>query len=266
MKGVLFYHSGSGNTRLACRYIAANLDNVTLDLVDIRKDATPDVSARDLLGFATYTSHWRPAFLMESFIEGLGPCDKLAFVFNTYGFISSRTLPVLEQRVTARGMRVVAGHSLHAPENYPPMVAHGMGQEQAPDEREMHEFDAFVRDLDRIGRLFDEGRPIDRRVAGAGMFGFVPKLPEKASAMDMGPKRVDEALCTQCGTCEKVCPYGAVTLSPGPVWAEEKCFGCWACYNHCPKKAVYTDKYRSVGHTPRPIEAFAKKLSVARKR
>lgn len=37
------------------------------------------------------------------------------------------------------------------------------------------------------------------------------------------PKTIDEEACTQCGTCEAVCPVGAVVLDPGPVFNAPKC-------------------------------------------
>jgi hypothetical protein len=37
--------------------------------------------------------------------------------------MSGRTLRILERKVTARGFVVIAGHSLHTPECYPPIIA-----------------------------------------------------------------------------------------------------------------------------------------------
>jgi Fe-S-cluster-containing hydrogenase component 2 len=39
-----------------------------------------------------------------------------------------------------------------------------------------------------------------------------------------------------------------------------KCYGCWSCYNHCPKKAIYTRKFRGVGHYPKPNDLLKEKL------
>ena len=76
----------------------------------------------------------------------------------------------------------------------------------------------------------------------------------------MGEKFVDKSLCSECGICEKVCPYGAVELNPTPVFDQNKCYGCWSCYNHCPEKAIYTKKLRGVGHYSEPNEQLRKKL------
>jgi ferredoxin/flavodoxin len=51
------------------------------------------------------------------------------------------------------------------------------------------------------------------------------------------PKAIDQARCTQCGTCETVCPVGAVTLAPDPVF-NARCFDCFKCVRECPEDAI----------------------------
>lgn len=78
----------------------------------------------------------------------------------------------------------------------------------------------------------------------------------------MGEKYVVEEFCTECGVCEKGCPYGAIWLDPKPVFNMDRCHGCWSCYNHCPERAIYTKKYRGAGHYPRPSDLLREKLSI----
>jgi heterodisulfide reductase subunit A len=52
--------------------------------------------------------------------------------------------------------------------------------------------------------------------------------------------QVNERLCTACGQCVEVCPYGARVLEPGAYMAEVievLCQGCGACIVACPNKA-----------------------------
>ena len=46
--------------------------------------------------------------------------------------------------------------------------------------------------------------------------------------------------CLGYGTCEKVCPFGAITMSELhlPIISEEKCTGCRKCEAACPKKVI----------------------------
>ncbi|HAA89644.1 MAG: Dihydroorotate dehydrogenase family protein [Thermoanaerobacterales bacterium 50_218] len=46
--------------------------------------------------------------------------------------------------------------------------------------------------------------------------------------------------CNRCGTCAKLCPYGALTVDEdeGPQINDEYCMGCGWCLGNCPKQAV----------------------------
>jgi len=263
LTGVICYYSGSGNTRLACQYIQNNINNVKFDLFNITKGSLPDLSVYDVAGFATFTDFLDPPHIFLSFIERLPVQDnKPAFVFNTYGFINGKTCYTLGKRAGCRGFKVVAGHSLHMPESYPPMVAGGNGNEQAPDGKELESFKRFVSQMDGAFSLVKTGRATELKKA---KFSFIsrilPPLSRTRSKNDMGLKYVDTALCDECGICGKICPYHAIKMEPKPVFDMDKCYGCWSCYNHCPTKAIYTRKFRGTGHYPKPIESVKAKLN-----
>jgi heterodisulfide reductase subunit A len=52
--------------------------------------------------------------------------------------------------------------------------------------------------------------------------------------------RINEELCTKCGVCARVCPYGAITWKKGEVASvvEAACAGCGACGAICNFSAV----------------------------
>ncbi|MBU0493530.1 MAG: EFR1 family ferrodoxin [Chloroflexi bacterium] len=264
MKGLICYYSGSGNTRLACRYIAAHVEQAEVDLLDIAKGQAANLVPYDMVGFAAFTDFWGPSALFLRFVEGLpGQENKLAFVFNTYGFVSGKTLRVMERAVSAQGFRVVMGHSLHTPESYPPMIVGGRGNEDAPNDKEMRAFAAFIAELDRVLEEAAAGGEVKKRGVPIGLLNRLLPVPARTRARaGMGVKYVDEALCTECGVCARVCPYEAIELSPKPVVDMTRCYGCWACYNRCPEKAIYTAKYRGIGHYPKPDERLRAKLGV----
>lgn len=261
MKGLMCYYSGSGNTKLACQYIAGNLTSVAFDLFNTMTEGDPLLNEYDFVGFATFTNFLSVPYLMEQFVRQLKGQSKPAFVFNTYGFISGKTLKRLEKLVTAQGFRVIAGHSLHTPESYPPMIVKGRGAENAPEEEEMEKFNRFISALDQMFSDIQAGKEVKGQKIKLGFLNsLMPAFSRTKARKDMGEKFVDKSLCIECGTCRKSCPYGAIKLDPKPVFDMENCYGCWSCYNHCPRKAIYTKKYRGVGHYPKPNELLREKL------
>jgi flavodoxin len=130
-KGIIFYYSGSGNTKLACQYIIQNLNQIDVELFNMVKAASvPDLTVYDLVGFATFTDFGGAPFLFHEFMKQLPQQnDKLAFVFNTFGSFSLKTLKSMAKLAKARGFKVVEGHSLHTPESYIPLIVKGRGAE-----------------------------------------------------------------------------------------------------------------------------------------
>ena len=265
MKMAICHYSNSGDTEARLQFLAGNIGNAKTDLFDMKKDPAPALDDYDIVGFAAFTDFGGPSKLVQDYLEALPEQDgKPAFVFNTYGFVSARTLAMFAEWVTDAGFTVVAGHSLHTPESYPRMIAKRKGFDYEPDKKGMRIFDAFIAKLDElIGSELAEGKtPPKAKIKADLMFRLMPVFERDKARRDMGEKHVIEAVCIECGTCEKGCPYHAIVLDPKPVFDMEKCYGCWYCYNHCPKQAIYTDKFKGVGHYPEPNEQIKDKLKV----
>ncbi|MDA8212534.1 MAG: hypothetical protein M0021_11760 [Clostridia bacterium] len=102
MKGIICYYSSTGNTKLACQYIAKHITSVTFDPFNIATDNDLNLAAYEIIGFASSTDFMAPPFLLKQFIDKLPVQNgKLAFVFNTYGLVSGKTLTVLKNWVSA---------------------------------------------------------------------------------------------------------------------------------------------------------------------
>ena len=264
MKGILCYYSGSGNTRLAANYLKEHIRHADFELYDIVRTNMPDLTEFDVVGFATFTDFWGVPQYMHTFFERISPYpDKPCFVLNTFGAISGKTLKHLAGLARSRGFDVLAGHSLHTPENYPPMRRRGMAADDAPDPKEFDAFNAFIARLDRMLQNKTEGdQPVGEPVRIGFWNRLLPAFPRTKAKKDFGKQRVDAEKCIQCDTCEQVCPYEAVKLSPFPVFDHARCRGCWACYNHCPQQAILTDRFKGECQYPEPNDTITQKLTV----
>lgn len=85
-------------------------------------------------------------------------------------------------------------------------------------------------------QLADYGNKIVEKAANSSDSITVPgNRPYKKTGAAMVPK-VNSA-CTNCGSCAKVCPAGAIDSSNPHVVDKSKCIGCMRCISVCPAKA-----------------------------
>ncbi len=253
MKGLICCYSNSGNTRLACDYLAKRVRGTHFDIADMKRDV-PDVSGYGIVGFASSTYFAGPARLVMDFLEKLpAQTGKPAFLFNTFGLMSGRTQPIMADWVTRRGFTVVRGYSLQMPESYPPLVKRGITSENKPTAKQMNAFDDFIGELARdIARLKNGETLPPAKLAIGVMNRLIPVTTEAKSKNGMGGKSVDESLCTRCNICKKECPHSAIALDPFPVFDADRCRNCWNCFNKCPADAIVASKVGTLGRYPGP--------------
>lgn len=264
MKGLICYYSNTGNTLLACQYINKKVDTIDFEFYDIRESKIIDFSKYDILGFATYADIGSIPVLMKNFLKSLPMTTKPAFVFNTFGYINGKTTWFLSSYAKKRGYKIIAYHALHTPENFPAQIKRGNGCENAPDENELENFNGFINNLNTIGdKIINNEIVPEVDIKINTLFNLFPDFTlKRVSRFTIGKKFVDDKICIECSICEKNCPYKAIKLQPKPVFNEDKCHGCWACYNLCPKKAIYNKKFRSQFHYPKPNKAMQSKLNI----
>ena len=267
MKGIICYYSGSGNTKLACEYIKKSVRNIDFELFDIVKNENSiDFNEFDIVGFACSTDFGAaPQYFYNYFDEKIKNQNgsKPSFVFNTYGFMSVRTQNSLADLATDKGFKVITGHSLHTPENYPPMRKMKMAFDNAPKPKELKRFDNFISELDNKIEVIALGKENSTFKVKKGLISLVfPKFSREKAKEDFGIQNVSEDKCAECGICKKVCPYEAIELSPKPIFNHDKCHGCWACYNHCSSKAIYTPKFKGDFQYRKPNENLINKLKL----
>lgn len=263
MKGLLCYHSQSGNTALVCHYLSQKLASISWDLFDIASGSPPDLRPYTVVGFAAWTYYLGLPPIFEQFLLNLpAQTGKPVFLLNTFGVMPGQVLAKMDKALTDKGFLVLAGYSFHTPESYPPYILKGWASLEAPTPKELAEFDAFCSRLENCLEQIQTGTTPPAVKIKLDLFSRLirPYSREKVRR-EMGVLSVDPALCDQCGNCQQVCLYGSIDSSLPPVFNAEKCRGCWACFNHCPQKAIFTGKVRGQGHYPQPAEALSAKLA-----
>jgi len=261
----ILHFSSTGNTRLACEYLARRIPQVEFDLIDMRDLGEFDPEGYTFVGFATYVDYQSAPKLFSDRLAGIGGANgKEAFVLLTYAAFPGNALKGMARMVEGRGFKVAIGHALPMPESYPPMRKKGMRMDDSPKEKDLDAFRQFIRDLGDMIVTRDLKGSVEPRKVKVGLINSLVRKDVRSDAKKgMGEKVLDRDLCTRCGACERACAYGAVRMEDGPAFDESRCHSCFACYNHCPVGAITAKELPSSDHRYQgPPEGLRKRMSL----
>lgn len=226
----LVYFSPTGTTRKVIMEISANigLKSVSYDLT-VHKEKKPSLKFKGndfvLFGIPVYAGRV-PATFLEYFDNLSGQGTPAALVA-TYGCREYEdALLELKNEVESRGFKVIGAAAF--PTEHSIVRSIGLGR---PNNQ----------DLKVIG---DFGKQLDRRLHTETSFEqFHIEVPgntpyRKAGAASLVPK-TDISMCTECGSCAKSCPTGAINAKDPKKTDKKKCISCQKCLRSCKQKARY---------------------------
>ena len=232
---MIFFFSGTGNSKYAARRIADALGDTLLSLNDrIRAGDTTPVDTGERLVIVTPTSAWRIPRIVRDWLlrTELRGAKQVWFVM-TCGSELGNADRYNRALCRAKGLGCMGTAQLVMPENYIAMF----GVPQAEEARKI--VARAEPDLDRAIAAIRAGLPFaptrsnlyDRFMSGPVNPIFY-SLCVKANAFT-----VSDA-CTGCGQCARRCPTGSIALRGGkPVWGKA-CTHCMACICYCPAEAI----------------------------
>ncbi len=246
---MIFYLSGTGNTRWAAQKIAEATGDRLYCITDLLVEeagggSRPQFQLKpgERLGFCFPVHGWRPPRVMRQWMATLTLHAEGHYVYAlcTAGDTIGETMSILRSDLAARNIHLDAAASLIMPESYVGLPFMDVDK----PERERQKISLSAKRLQTIIAAVRDRRPIDlplhvgrwprinSRLLGAY---FTQKL--------VNDKRyhVDDARCTHCGLCATVCPVGDIEGGKGkkPRWKHsDLCMACMACYHHCPRHAI----------------------------
>ena len=232
---MIFFFSGTGNSKYAARRIADALGDTLLSLNDrIRAGDTTPVDTGERLVIVTPTYAWRiPRIVRDWLLRTELRGTKQVWFVMTCGSELGNADRYNRALCRAKGLGCMGTAQLVMPENYIAMF----GVPQAEEARKI--VARAEPDLDRAIAAIRAGLPFaptrsnlyDRFMSGPVNPIFY-SLCVKANAFT-----VSDA-CTGCGQCARRCPTGSIALRGGkPVWGRA-CTHCMACICYCPAEAI----------------------------
>ena len=240
---MIFYFSGTGNSKYVAQRMAAVLGDTLVNLNDrIKAGDTSPVESGERLIIVTPTYAWRIPRIVRDWLRKTElRSAKRAWFVMTCGSEIGNAAKYNRALCAEKGLAYCGTAQIVMPENYIAMFA-------APQAEEARQIVAKAEpDIDRAIAAIREGREFaaprcnlyDRFMSGAVNQVFYPCFV-RADAFT-----VSDA-CVGCGQCAKRCPMNNITLQAGkPVWGKH-CTHCMACICYCPKAAIEYGK-KSVG-------------------
>jgi len=232
MDTVIYWFSGTGNSLRTARIIAGEIGGARLCSMAGDPAQMPAAGARTV-GFVCPVYEWDVPKKVRSFVEGLTvESSAYTFMVATYAAIHGRCFETVDALLREKGARLCYGRALRC------VASQCTAYEPFPPASVM--VPRMERQAVKIGREIAAGQhrrypamsPVTRALYPRMMVPFLNVQHEYDKGF------FTTAACTGCGTCQRACPCGNISLLDGrPVWGHA-CEGCNACVVYCPTKAI----------------------------
>ena len=272
---MIFYFSGTGNTRWAAIKLATATHERLIDIAEemrlIKKSGAqytePFILEKgERLGFVFPVHGWRVPRLVRDFLSRLVvalPTDDVSsadssarktpyqapftYTVCTAGDSIGLTIENLNavlatnDSLNALGIHEVSSaYSLIMPESYVGLPF----MDVDPKEKEIRKKEKSALELEMIcEEVFNRKKGVHRLVKGFWPWGMTKIIGGFFEHVLITDKRfhVTKEKCVKCGICANVCPVGDIEGGKGkmPEWLHHKdCLTCFCCYHHCPHHAI----------------------------
>ncbi|MBC2582847.1 EFR1 family ferrodoxin [Clostridium sp. DJ247] len=238
MKGVLYYFSGTGNTRWVANKFKEyfNTYNVDLALYSIELLEEVNINLYDfiIIGSPVYADI-EPK-IVDDFLNKLPSTKKgiKSIIYTTQGTKSSAAVYIIENKIKKRGYNIVAKANMQMPSNCYFIV----GKKPTLDNE--NDILAFSdKKVQNIVKNFMEHNDVNSkvlfmRVRLAKTYNklykrFLPKISKNITSTKD---------CTKCGLCLINCPKNNITFENGHAIFHSKCMLCLRCIYVCPKNVI----------------------------
>ena len=241
---MIFYFSGTGNTKWAAERIAAATQEALIFIPDVLDgECHFSIKEDERIGFCFPIHGWRPPFIVRDFIRKLkidNAKGHFCYALATCGDDVGLSFEYLNKDLATIGMCTDSVFSLIMPESYvgfPFMDVDKSIKRDAKKEKGVQELKNLIQDIinrkQNVRKVNESHWPrINSNVIGSF---FLNKMVTDQ------PFHVEERPCVKCGICADVCPVGNIKggLGEMPEWQHNGlCTTCFACYHYCPHHAI----------------------------
>jgi len=229
---MVFYFSGTGNSRGIAEIIAQRLEDRAVNIVGTDPEGY-HFSATDRVGFVFPVYGYVAPEIMLEFAKKLDVNGAYTYAVPTFSNAAGCTLEHFSQTAC----QLQCGFGIKMPDNMPVFDKVVETRETAIEKLRAASIRLeWVIDQIRSRVLgFDilYGKNPEQMTWEKGV-GYLKDCPFKATSYHVNADK-----CIGCGICVDVCPINIIEMQDTqPVWTQENCCVCMACLNHCPVEAI----------------------------
>lgn len=240
--GMIFYFSGTGNTKWVAQQIAEALGEKMVAIADAIRENQYEYKIKDdeQVGFCFPTHGWQPPKIVRLFIRKLNihfHHVPYCWAVTTCGDNVGEAMNILNKELKRKHLEAETQFSVIMPESYvclPYMYTDS-------EVRVAEKITNAQRQLSHITRLLKERkRGIIELEKGATprLYTYIIGGYFNKRMVTDNKFTVDESICIGCGKCQRVCPVDNIKGTP-PEWLHSgRCTSCLACYHYCPVHAI----------------------------
>lgn len=240
---MIFYFSGTGNTRWAATRLAEATGERMLFIPDeLKSECHYLLEDGERIGFCFPVHGWQPPRIVREFVSKLSVSDvtgHFVYAVCTCGDSIGLAMDMFAKKLLPKGIQFHATLSLIMPESYvclPFMFTDSPQREQEKIHASNRKLDSFCKQVEQ--RQHGSGQLV--RGAAPWIMSHVIGSYFNNHMITDRKFTVDEDVCLHCGLCAKECPVGDISFYDGlPHWRhDDSCTCCLSCYHHCPAHAI----------------------------
>jgi len=239
MNTVIYYFSATGNSLVAAKDLAIQLDDAKLiPIIKALKDGADETA--DTVGIVFPVYMFGLPLIVADFLKSI-KVKQSAYVFSmaTLGGLPGMAHSQAREILRKRNIELASGFSVVMPGNYTPLYG--------------------AKPVDAQQKMFENEKIKTKEIAGfvregkKGLMEQTPFLPNFLLYKLLykgGSRQIPLSgkgfwftdACTKCGLCAKVCPVKNIEMRNGnPAWLDH-CQQCMACLQWCPVEAIQYKK------------------------
>ena len=223
---MIYYFSGTGNSRWAAQQIAARLHDTAQDISKLRQ--LPDLTHESQIGLVFPIYAWGAPEPVLSFVKKLPKTQVFTFAVCTCGEEAGYAMKKLSDLYPFR-----SSYSLVMPNNY--IIGADVDDAQTIRKKIQDARSAIQALTDEVAQRQAIYRVQEGKHAGlkSGLVNFGFNRFARSTKAFYATDR-----CNGCGLCAQNCPASTITMTNGkPVWGK-MCYQCLGCINACPQRAI----------------------------